>query len=90
MIPLSIDEEIENVGEGSGVLCKFKKLDLNLLDLCQNQTLALYQQSKLISISGASYILSTVYVIVLFGLKKSNCFPFGVSSIISTLGLLHE
>ena len=48
LIPLKLDEEIENVGNGSGVLCKFKKLDLILLDLGQRRTLALYQPLKLI------------------------------------------
>ena len=46
LIPLKLDEEIENVGNGSGVLCKFKKLDLILLDLGQRRTLALYQPLK--------------------------------------------
>ena len=67
--PLSLDEEVEKVGEGSGVLCKFKKFDLVLVDFGQRQTLVLYQPSKLISISGTSYILSTVYVIVSADLK---------------------
>ena len=68
MIPLS-DEEVEKVGEGNGVLCTPKMFDVILVDLGQSRTLALYQPSKLVSISGTSYILSIVYEIVPLALK---------------------
>ena len=68
------NEEVEKVGEGNGVLCRPKKFDVILVDLGQSRTLALYQPSKLVSISGTSYILSMVYEIVPLALK----FPLGV------------
>ena len=67
-----------------------KKLDLDLVSFGQRWTVFLYQPLKLISTSGISCILSFLYVIVPSGLKYSNYFPFGLSSIFVNLKLLSK